>query len=62
MIGEISRTDTPMTFLSWLDTSNSVTTRSIREESISKAINSVGVVDDQKKLLNLLNLFLHNTD
>lgn len=62
MIGEISRTDTPMTFLLWLDTSNSVTTRSIREESISKAINSVGVVDDQKKLLNLLNLFLHNTD
>ena len=49
MIGEISRTDTPMTFLSWLDTSNSVTTRSIREESISKAINSVGVVDDQKE-------------
>jgi len=54
MIGEISRTDTPMTFLSWLDTSNSVTTRSIREESINKAINSVGVVDDQKKAVKLI--------
>lgn len=54
MIGEICRTDTPMTFLSWLDTSNSVTTRSIREESISKAINSVGVIDDQKKAVKLI--------
>jgi hypothetical protein len=54
MIGEISRTDTPITFLSWLDTSNSVTTRSIREESINKAINSVGVVDDQKKAVKLI--------
>ncbi len=54
MIGEISNVDTPVTFLSWLDTSNSVTTRSIREESISKAINSVGVVDDQKKAVKLI--------
>lgn len=54
MIGEISRIDTPMTFLSWLDTSNSVTTRSIREESISKAINSVGVVDDQQKAVKFI--------
>jgi hypothetical protein len=54
MIGEICRTDTPITFLSWLDTSNSVTTRSIREESISKAINSVGVIDDQKKAVKLI--------
>ena len=54
MIGEISRTDTPITFLSWLDTANSVTTRSIREESINKAINSVGVVDDQKKAVKLI--------
>jgi hypothetical protein len=54
MIGEISRSDTPMTFLSWLDTSNSVTTRSIREESINKAINSVGVIDDQKKAVKLI--------
>jgi len=54
MIGEISRTDTPMTFLSWLDTSNSVTTRSIREESINKSISSVGVVDDQKKAVKLI--------
>lgn len=54
MIGEISRTDTPITFLSWLDTANSVTTRSIREESISKAINSIGVVDDQKKAVKLI--------
>ncbi len=54
MIGEISRTDNPISFLSWLDTSNSVTTRSIREESISKAINSVGVVDDQKKAVKLI--------
>ena len=54
MIGEISLTDNPISFLSWLDTSNSVTTRSIREESISKAINSVGVVDDQKKAVKLI--------
>lgn len=54
MIGEIKRAETPMTFLSWLDTSNSVTTKSIREESISKAINSVGVVDDQKKAVKLI--------
>jgi hypothetical protein len=54
MIGEISRNDTPMTFLSWLDTANSVTTKSIREESISKAINSVGVVDDQQKAVKFL--------
>ena len=47
-----------MTFLSWLDTSNSVTTRSIREESINKAINSVGVVDDQKKAVKLIKLSL----
>ncbi len=54
MIGELSRNDTPMTFLSWLDTSNSVTTKSIREESISKAINSVGVVDDQQKAVKFI--------
>lgn len=54
MIGEIRRTDNPISFLSWLDTSNSVTTKSIREESISKAINSVGVVDDQKKAVKLI--------
>jgi len=54
MIGEIRRTDNPISFLSWLDTSNSITTKSIREESISKAINSVGVVDDQKKAVKLI--------
>jgi hypothetical protein len=54
MLGEISRSETPLTFLSWLDTSNSVTTRSIREESVSKAINSIGVVDDQKKAIKLI--------
>ncbi|MBE0538307.1 MAG: hypothetical protein IH620_01235 [Ignavibacterium sp.] len=54
MIGEIRRADNPMTFLAWLDTSNSLTTRSIREESISKAINSVGVIDDQKKAVKLI--------
>lgn len=54
MLGEVSRTETPLTFLSWLDTSNSVTTRSIREESISKAINSIGVVDDQNKAIKLI--------
>lgn len=54
MLGEISRSETPMTFLSWLDTTNSVTTRSIREEAISKTINSVGVVDDEKKAVKLI--------
>ncbi len=54
MIGELRRTDNPMTFLSWLDTTNSVTTKSIREESISKAINSVGVVDDQQKAVKFI--------
>lgn len=54
MLGEISRTDNPISFLAWLDTTNSVTTRSIREESISKAIGSVGVIDDQKKAVKLI--------
>ena len=54
MLGEISRSEAPLTFLSWLDTSNSVTTRSIREESINKAINSIGVVDDEKKAVKLI--------
>ena len=54
LIGEISRVDTSVSFLSWLDTSNSVTTRSIREESINKAINSIGTVDDQKKAVKLI--------
>jgi hypothetical protein len=54
MIGEMGRSDTPITFLSWLDTGNSLTTRNIREESISKAINSVGVVDDQNKAVKLI--------
>ncbi len=54
MIGEICRSDNPISFLSWLDTANSVTTKSIREESINKAINSVGVVDDQKKAVKLI--------
>jgi hypothetical protein len=54
MIGELSRNDNPMTFLSWLDTTNSVTTKSIREESISKAINSVGYVDDQQKAVKFI--------
>lgn len=54
MLGEVSRTDNPISFLAWLDTTNSVTTRSIREESISKAISSFGVVDDQKKAVKLI--------
>lgn len=54
MLGEVSRIDNPISFLAWLDTTNSVTTRSIREESINKAINSVGVVDDQKKAVKLI--------
>jgi hypothetical protein len=54
MLGEVSRIDNPISFLAWLDTTNSVTTRSIREESISKAISSVGVVDDQKKAVKLI--------
>ena len=54
LIGEIKRADSPLSFLAWLDTSNSVTTRSIREEAISKAINSVGVIDDQKKAVKLI--------
>ncbi len=54
MLGEVSRTDNPISFLAWLDTSNSVTTRSIREESISKAIGSVGIIDDQKKAVKFI--------
>ncbi|MDT3695545.1 MAG: hypothetical protein ROY99_04075 [Ignavibacterium sp.] len=54
MLGELSRTDNPISFLAWLDTSNSVTTRSIREESISKAIGSVGIIDDQKKAVKFI--------
>lgn len=55
MLGEISRSESVLpTFLTWLDTSNSVTTRSIREESINKALNSIGVVDDQVKAVKLI--------
>ncbi len=55
MLGEICRSEnTPPTFLSWLDTSNSVTTKSIREESINKAFNSIGVIDDQAKAVKLI--------
>lgn len=54
MLGEVSRTENPISFLAWLDTSNSVTTRSIREESISKAIGSVGIIDDQKKAVKFI--------
>jgi hypothetical protein len=54
MLGEITRSDSPLSFLSWLDTSNSVTTKSIREESINKALNSVGTIDDQKKAVKLI--------
>jgi len=54
LLGEINRLDTSVSFLSWLDTSNSVTTKSIREESINKAINSIGTVDDQKKAVKLI--------
>ncbi len=54
LIGEISRVDNSVSFLSWLDTTNSVTTRSIREESINKAINSIGTIDDQKKAVKLI--------
>lgn len=54
MLGEVTRTDNPMSFLAWLDTSNSVTTRSIREEAISKAIGSIGIVDDQKKAVKFI--------
>ena len=54
MVGEICRAESPLSFLSWLDTSNSVTTRSIREESINKALNSIGTVDDQKKAVKLI--------
>lgn len=55
LLGEISRSESVLpTFLTWLDTSNSVTTRSIREESINKALNSIGVVDDQAKAVKLI--------
>lgn len=54
LLGEINRSDVPPSFLSWLDTSNSVTTKSIREEAINKAINSVGVIDDQKKAVKFI--------
>lgn len=53
-LGEISRTDTPLSFLSWLDTSNSVTIKSIREEAINKTINSIGYIDDEKKAVKLI--------
>ena len=53
-LGEVGRIESPLTFLSWLDTANSVTIRSIREEAINKAINSVGLVDDQKKAIKLI--------
>lgn len=55
LLGEISRSENSSpTFLSWLDTSNSVTIKSIREESINKALSSIGVIDDQVKAVKLI--------
>lgn len=54
MLGDISRIESPLSFLSWLDTANSVTIRSIREEAVNKAINSMGKIDDHNKAVKLV--------
>lgn len=49
LLGEICRADAPTSFLNWLDTTNSPSIRSSREEIIGKAMGLFGNIDDNNK-------------
>lgn len=54
MLGELNKVEPPLSFLAWLDTSNSSSIKSLRDEAISKSINSIGAIDDQSKAIKLI--------
>jgi hypothetical protein len=54
MLGELNKVDPPLSFLAWLDTSNSSSIKSLRDEAITKSINSIGAIDDQAKAVKLI--------
>jgi hypothetical protein len=54
LLGEIFKADTPLSFLNWLDTTNSSYIRSTREDIVHKAIGSLGIIDDEAKATKLI--------
>lgn len=54
MLGELNKVEPPLSFLAWLDTSNSSSIKSLRDEAITKSINSIGAIDDQTKAVKLI--------
>lgn len=54
MLGELNKVEPPLSFLAWLDTSNSSSIKSLRDEAITKSINSIGSIDDQAKAVKLI--------
>lgn len=54
MLGELNKVDPPLSFLAWLDTSNSSSIKSLRDEAIAKSINSIGSIDDRAKAVKLI--------
>lgn len=54
MLGELNKVEPPLSFLAWLDTSNSSSIKNLRDEAISKSINSIGAIDDQTKAVKLI--------
>lgn len=54
MLGELNKIEPPLSFLAWLDTSNSSSIKSLRDEAIAKSINSIGSIDDHAKAVKLI--------
>lgn len=54
MLGELNKVEPPLSFLAWLDTSNSSSIKTLRDEAITKSINSIGAIDDQAKAVKLI--------
>lgn len=54
MLGELNKVEPPLSFLAWLDTSNSSSIKTLRDEAITKSINSIGSIDDQAKAVKLI--------
>lgn len=53
-LGEIFKSDSPLSFLNWLDTTNSSYIRNTREDIVHKAIGSLGIIDDEAKATKLI--------
>lgn len=54
LLGEVFKADTPLSFLNWLDTTNSSYIRNTREDIVHKAIGSLGIIDDEAKATKLI--------